>query len=93
METIRSESGTTERSVMKSCIEFGDFDILIGLLHFSVKALESQIAELETECEGLSQSLEAQKVRTTEMEAAGVKRAKELMKEVQKKVKFHYLSR
>jgi homeobox protein cut-like len=50
--------------------------------------LESQIAELESECEGLSQSLEAQKVRTTEMEAAGVKRAKELTKEVQKKVKI-----
>jgi homeobox protein cut-like len=50
--------------------------------------LESQIAELEAECEGLSQSLEAQKVRTTEMEAVGVKRAKELTKEVQKKVKI-----
>jgi homeobox protein cut-like len=48
--------------------------------------LESQIAELEVECEGLSQSLEAQKVRTTEMEAAGVKRAKDLTKELQKKV-------
>ena len=50
--------------------------------------MESQIAELEAESEGLSQSLEAQKVRTTEMEAAGVKRAKELTKEVQKKVKI-----
>jgi len=55
--------------------------------------LESQIAELEAECEGLSQSLEAQKVRTTEIEAAGVKRAKELTKEVQKKVKSYHLSR
>ena len=55
---------------------------------FRVKALETQIAELEAECEGLSQSLEAQKVRTTEMEAAGIKRAKELNKEVQKKVEF-----
>ena len=50
--------------------------------------MESQIAELEVECEGLSQSFEAQKVRTTEIEAAGVKRAKELTKEVQKKVRF-----
>ena len=50
--------------------------------------MESQIAELEAECEGLSQSLEAQKVRTIEMEAAGVKRAKELTKEVQKKVNY-----
>lgn len=54
--------------------------------------MESQIAELEAECEGLSQSLEAQKIRTTEMEAAGVKRAKELTKEVQKKVKKILLS-
>ncbi|KAF8813814.1 hypothetical protein BYT27DRAFT_7180580 [Phlegmacium glaucopus] len=50
-----------------------------------VKALESQITELEAECKGLSQSLEAQKVQTTEMEAAGAKRAKELTKELQKK--------
>ena len=87
IETIRSESGTTERLVLKRCIKFGDFDILLNT-YFRVKALESQIAELEAECEGLSQSLEAQKVRTTEMEGAGVKRAKELTKEVQKKVKF-----
>lgn len=50
--------------------------------------MEVQITELETECEGLSQSLEAQKVRTTEMETAGVKKAKELNKEIQKKVKL-----
>ena len=31
METIRSESGTTERSVIKRCNEFGDFDFLTGL--------------------------------------------------------------
>ena len=54
--------------------------------------MESQIAELEAECEGLSQSLEAQKIRTAEIEAAGVKRAKELTKEVQKKVKKILLS-
>ena len=60
--------------------------LLNASLLVSVKAFELQIAELETEREGLSQSLEAQKLRTTEMETAGVKRSKEFTKELQKKV-------
>jgi hypothetical protein len=54
---------------------------------FRVRALESQIHEFELETEGLSHSLEDQKKRTLEVEAAGQKRADELLKEVQKKVR------
>ncbi|KAF8160792.1 CASP C terminal-domain-containing protein [Crassisporium funariophilum] len=50
-----------------------------------VKALESQISELEGEMDSLSQSLESQKVRTAEIEAVGHRKAEELAKELQKK--------
>ncbi|KIM45231.1 hypothetical protein M413DRAFT_441914 [Hebeloma cylindrosporum] len=50
-----------------------------------VKSLESQITELENETETLSQSIEAQKCRTMEAEAAGRKRVDDLSKELQKK--------
>ncbi|KAF8973105.1 CASP C terminal-domain-containing protein [Flammula alnicola] len=49
------------------------------------KALESQIAALESETETLSHSIESQKVRTSEVEAIGQKRAEDLTKELQKK--------
>jgi hypothetical protein len=55
----------------------------------SVKSLELQIHELESETESLSSSLDHQKTRTSEVEGAGQKRAEELLKEVQKKVRFN----
>jgi homeobox protein cut-like len=48
--------------------------------------LELQIIDLESETEALSQSIEAQKHRTIETEAAGQKRVNDLSKELQKKV-------
>ncbi len=54
---------------------------------FRVKSLESQIHELESETEGLSHSLDHQKSRTLEAEVAGQKRADDLSKEIQKKVR------
>jgi len=48
--------------------------------------LESQVTGLENETETLSQSIEAQKHRTIEAEAAGQKRSDDLSKELQKKV-------
>lgn len=53
---------------------------------FSVRSLESQVHELESETEALSQSLEHQKSRTLEAETAGHKRVDELLKEAQRKV-------
>lgn len=61
---------------------------MLNCLFDSVDALESQIAELERETESLSRSLESQKTRTSEVEAAGQRKADDLNKEVQKRVGF-----
>ncbi|KJA20707.1 hypothetical protein HYPSUDRAFT_1090310 [Hypholoma sublateritium FD-334 SS-4] len=50
-----------------------------------VKNLEQQVADLETETETLSRSVEAQKLRTAEIEALGHKKSEELSKELQRK--------
>lgn len=63
------------------------------MVQFRIKLLESQIHELESETESLSNSLDHQKTRTIEAEAVGQKRADELLKEVQKKVRSNLLYR
>ncbi|PPR05860.1 hypothetical protein CVT26_010140 [Gymnopilus dilepis] len=50
-----------------------------------VKSLESRIADLESETEILSRSVDVQKQRTAEVEAAGQKKVEELSKELQKR--------
>jgi len=52
----------------------------------SVKDLETQVSELEAESERVSQALEAQKLATSETEAAGNKKTEEISKAIQKKV-------
>lgn len=59
----------------------------LSTMRFRVESLESQLHELESETENLSHSLDYQKARTVEAEAAGQKRADELLKEIQKKVR------
>lgn len=53
-----------------------------------MQAFEKQIADLETETENLSHSIEAQKHKTAEAEARGQKKAEELSRELQKKVRL-----
>lgn len=81
IETTRSGTETSERLVnFKNILAFKSD------CYPSVKSLESQITDLENETEALSQSIETQKRRTTEAEAAGQKRVDDLSKELQKKV-------
>ncbi|KAF5322540.1 hypothetical protein D9619_001570 [Psilocybe cf. subviscida] len=69
-ESLRSEIETT-----RSGVETSD----------RVKNLVSQVANLEDETETLSRSLEAQKLKVSEIEADGRKRVDELAKELAKK--------
>lgn len=63
----------------------------------SVQALEAQIADLESEAESLSRSVEAHKLNASEIDLAGQKKIEDLSREVQKKVtqvpffRFEYL--
>ncbi|KAG2016154.1 hypothetical protein CC2G_009349 [Coprinopsis cinerea AmutBmut pab1-1] len=50
-----------------------------------VKTLETQISELEAESERLSRSLENQKALTSEVEQNGIRKAKEITDELQRK--------
>ncbi|EGO25245.1 hypothetical protein SERLADRAFT_386862, partial [Serpula lacrymans var. lacrymans S7.9] len=51
-----------------------------------VKGLESRTVELESECDRLSQTLEAQKATTSEVQLASSKKIEEISKDVRNKV-------
>jgi homeobox protein cut-like len=54
---------------------------------FRVKTLVSQLANLEDENETLARSLEAQKLKVSEIETDGRKKVDELAKELAKKAR------
>lgn len=56
-----------------------------------VKDLESQISELESESDRLSQALDAQKARIGEMEVAAGRKADDVAREIQSKVRVRLL--
>jgi hypothetical protein len=57
-------------------------------LNFSVKDLQYQITQVESECERLSRLLESQKLVTADIEAAAARRMDDISKEIQTKVSF-----
>jgi MFS superfamily sulfate permease-like transporter len=56
------------------------------LTFHSIKSLESQISDLESESERISRALDNQRLTTSEIEATAAKKLEDVSRELQKKV-------
>jgi hypothetical protein len=67
------------------CVGF-PLHVFVDIDHNRVKSLESEVAELETEVERLSATLDSQKLAASEAQLLESKKTEELSRDVGKKV-------